>query len=88
VTTHDPLEKPPAKPVDKRERARRIAALVIAALVIVLAVANLDEVTVHWVVATTRTPLIVVIAVSFVLGLGGGYLLRGRRAAGRADKHR
>jgi uncharacterized integral membrane protein len=88
VSTHDPLDSTSAKTVDKKEQTRRIAALVIAALIIALAVANLNDVKVHWIVATTRTPLIVVIVVSFLLGLGGGYLLRGRRAGARAEKKR
>jgi uncharacterized integral membrane protein len=86
VPTHDPDPTLP-KTVDKKEQTRRIAAIVIAVLIIALAVANLNDVKVHWIVATTRTPLIVVIVVSFVLGLGGGYLLRGRRA-GKGDKKR
>lgn len=88
MSTHDPLDSTSAKTVDKKEQTRRIAALVIAALIIALAVANLNDVKVHWIVATTRTPLIVVIVVSFLLGLGGGYLLRGRRAGARAEKKR
>jgi uncharacterized integral membrane protein len=87
VSTHDPLPQP-TKTVDKKERTRRIAALVIGVLIVLLAVANLDDVKVHWIITTTKTPLIVVIAVSFVLGLGGGYLLRGRRAAAKVDKKR
>lgn len=84
----DSLDPKAATPVDKRERTRRIAAIVIGVLIILLAVANLDEVRVHWIVSTTRTPLIVVVVVSFALGVGGGYLLRGRRAAGKADQKR
>lgn len=87
MSTHDPLPQP-TKTVDKKERTRRIAALVIGVLIVLLAVANLDDVKVHWIITTTKTPLIVVIAVSFVLGLGGGYLLRGRRAAAKVDKKR
>ncbi|MBX5443440.1 MAG: DUF1049 domain-containing protein [Solirubrobacteraceae bacterium] len=68
-----------ADPVDRRERNRRIAAIAVGAVIIVFALVNLDEVRVTWIVAETRTPLIVVIAVSFLLGLLGGYLLRGRR---------
>jgi uncharacterized integral membrane protein len=88
VSTHDPLDPATTSTVDKKERTRRLAALVIGVLIVALAVANLNEVKVHWIVSTTRTPLIVVIVVSFVLGLGGGYLLRGRRAGARADKKR
>ena len=53
---------------------RQIAALVLAALGILFAALNLDEVKVNWMVGTWRTPLIVVIALSMVIGAGLGYL--------------
>lgn len=86
MSTHDPLDPQAAPTVNKRERTRRIAAFVIGALIILFGVINLDRVKVDWLITTTRTPLIVVIGVSFILGLGGGYLLRGRRAAARSGK--
>ena len=43
------------------------------------AAANLDEVKVNWLLGTWRTPLIVVIALSIVIGAGLGLLIaRGR----------
>jgi uncharacterized integral membrane protein len=60
---------------------RQIAGLALGALGIVFAVANLDEVKVNWILGTWRTPLIVVIALSIVIGAGLGLLVaRGRRA--------
>jgi uncharacterized integral membrane protein len=53
---------------------RQIAALVLAALGILFAALNLDEVKVNWMLGTWRTPLIVVIALSMVIGAGLGYL--------------
>jgi uncharacterized integral membrane protein len=40
---------------------------------------NLDEVKVNWVLGNWRTPLIVVIAVSMVIGAGLGVLVSRRR---------
>ena len=59
---------------------RQIAGLALAAAGITFAAVNLDEVKVVWVVGTSRTPLIVVLALSIVIGAGLGLLIaRGRR---------
>jgi uncharacterized integral membrane protein len=59
---------------------RQMAGLALAALGIVFAVVNFDEVKVNWILGTWRTPLIVVIALSIVIGAGLGLLIaRGRR---------
>jgi uncharacterized integral membrane protein len=58
---------------------RQIAALVLAALGIAFAVVNLDEVKVNWLLDTWRTPLIVVIALSMVVGAALGFLVSRRR---------
>ncbi len=78
--SHEQVEEPKVSKADRRERNRRIAALVVGVLIVLFAVVNTDDVKVNWIVASSTTPLIIVIAVSFVLGLAGGYLLRGRRA--------
>jgi uncharacterized integral membrane protein len=58
---------------------RHIAALALAAIGVVFAAVNLDEVKVNWVLDTWRTPLIVVIALSMLVGGGLGYLASRRR---------
>ena len=58
---------------------RQIAVLSLAALGGVFAVANLDEVKVNWILGTWETPLIVVIALSMVIGGGLGFLVSRRR---------
>jgi uncharacterized integral membrane protein len=59
---------------------RQIAALGLAALGVGFAAANLDEVKVNWILGTWKTPLIVVIALSMVVGAGLGVLVsRSRR---------
>ena len=60
---------------------RQVAALVLAATGGAFAVANLDEVKVNWILGTWKTPLIVVIALSMVIGAGLGYLVSRRRRA-------
>jgi uncharacterized integral membrane protein len=56
---------------------RQLAALVLAGAGGAFAVANVDEV--NWVLGTWSTPLIVVIALSMVIGAGLGYLVSRRR---------
>jgi uncharacterized integral membrane protein len=59
---------------------RQIAGVALAAVGITFAAVNLDEVKVNWILGTWRTPLIVVIALSIVIGAGLGLLVaRGRR---------
>jgi uncharacterized integral membrane protein len=59
---------------------RQIAGLALAAVGIVFAVVNLDDVKVDWVLGTWRTPLIIVIALSMLVGAGLGFLVARRRA--------
>jgi uncharacterized integral membrane protein len=58
---------------------RQIAALSLGALGVVFAVANLDEVDVNWILGTWSTPLIVVIALSMIVGAALGFLVARRR---------
>jgi uncharacterized integral membrane protein len=60
---------------------RQIAALSLGALGVVFAVANLDEVEVNWILGTWSTPLIVVIALSMIIGAGLGLLVARRRGS-------
>lgn len=64
-----------------RERAQLlgIGAFVVAA--ILFATLNLHTVSVNWIVTTTHTALMLVIIVSFLLGVGVGALIMRRRGA-------
>ena len=68
----DPLERTPARrPEDKPDRAgntRVAAAAILGGVAALIAVFNLDKVEVDWVVGSWQTPLIVVIALSMLLG--------------------
>jgi uncharacterized integral membrane protein len=67
-----------------KENRRLLYGLVIGAIVAVFAVLNLDEVEVNWIFGTAQTPLIVVIALTFVLGALTGWIAgAGRRRAKR-----
>jgi uncharacterized integral membrane protein len=61
---------------------RQLAAIVLAAIGGVFAALNLDEVDVNWILGTWGTPLIVVIALSMVIGAGLGVLVSSRRRGG------
>ena len=65
-----------------KENRRLVIGLLLGALVAVFAVLNLDEVEVNWILGTWSTPLIIVIAVSMVVGAGLGYFVGRRRGAG------
>jgi uncharacterized integral membrane protein len=73
----DPTGTPAKR--DRRETKRQVAALVVGGLVVAFALLNTEEVDVNWLLDTWQTPLIVVIALSFALGILGGMLAqRGR----------
>lgn len=55
-------------PRDRRRDVRLVLSGVAAVLLVWFALANLQDVTIHFWVTTTRSPLIVVIVISGVLG--------------------
>jgi len=78
VSVSTEKERSPAR----RERTRTVVAFGLGGLGALFAVLNFDEVDVNWVLGTWSTPLIVVIALSFLLGAGVGFLISRRRAGG------
>ena len=66
-----------------RDKARTAAAVALGVIVTLLAVLNLDEVEVNWILGTWQTPLIVVIVLSVAAGLAIGFALAHRRVKGR-----
>jgi len=62
-----------------RSRYRQLGVLVLVALGILFSVLNLDKVGVNWIIGTWQTPLIVVIAVSILVGASIGFSIGRRR---------
>jgi len=62
-------KKDKAKPRSRRELARSVGLLVLTALIIAFAVANLESVKVDWIVGSGHAPLIIVIVISLVVGV-------------------
>jgi uncharacterized integral membrane protein len=89
VSASTPSSRTPAQPGRKKPKrkpgnaARLLAGLILGGIVTAFAVLNLDQVKVNWILGTWSTPLIIVIAVSFLLGVGAGTALHleGRRRA-------
>lgn len=72
---HEVSEQP-----ERTARSRTIAAAVLGGLGVLFAVLNIDEVDVNWLLGTWSTPLIVVIAVSMLIGAALGFLVARRRS--------
>jgi uncharacterized integral membrane protein len=87
-----PATTPGREPERRRRRqARLIASVVVIGLGVAFAVLNLDEVEVNWIVGTWDTPLIIVIAISILVGAVLGFLVAriGKRtSAARAGRSR
>ena len=93
IPSPPPEPPPPGEPVlnrnrraalnrDRRETARAAVVVGLVIVVIVFAVVNLDSVKVDWIVGSGHAPLIIVIAISMVVGMVLGWLsqhFRGRR---------
>jgi uncharacterized integral membrane protein len=62
-------KRSPAEPHTRAESARTVAVIVLAVLITLFAVFNLDEVKVDWIVGSARAPLIVVIVISLLVGI-------------------
>jgi uncharacterized integral membrane protein len=75
----DSPERMSKQPQSRRERARALAMFGLGGLAALFAVLNFDKVDVNWLLGTWSTPLIVVIAISFLLGAGVGLLVGRRR---------
>jgi uncharacterized integral membrane protein len=58
------------QPARRRDRARLVAGLILGGVAIAFALVNLKTVKVDWIVGSARSPLIVVIVVSALIGAG------------------
>jgi uncharacterized integral membrane protein len=72
----------PAVASERKLSPRTITAAVLGGLLVLFAALNSQTVTIHWILGTTQTPLIVVIVGCGLIGFAVGWLLA-RRAARR-----
>jgi uncharacterized integral membrane protein len=83
----DPMGAPPGgKPAKKsgggiiaKENRRAVAGAIIGGVGAIFAILNFDKVEVNWIFGSWQTPLVIVIAVSFLLGAAAGYFASQRR---------
>jgi uncharacterized integral membrane protein len=73
----------PAKSSSRKENTRLVVVAAVSAIAALFAVLNLDEVEVNWIIGTWDTPLIIVVALSMVLGAGLGFLVGRRRGSAK-----
>jgi uncharacterized integral membrane protein len=78
-------ERPPKQ---RDYLSKTIAAVAVAVLLIAFGISNRNDVPIDWLVTTTKTPLILVIVVSALLGaILGALAVRGRsRRSGARDE--
>jgi uncharacterized integral membrane protein len=80
--SEEPAQRPRGTPKrSRRESARMILLASLSAIAAIFAVLNLDQVEVNWIIGTWKTPLIVVVALSIVIGALLGLLVARRRAS-------
>jgi uncharacterized integral membrane protein len=65
-----PSQEDEHQPLSRRERGRLTAGLILGALALAFALVNLGDVKVDWIVGSARSPLILVIVVSVLIGVG------------------
>jgi uncharacterized integral membrane protein len=82
MTPSGPIE-PASTSSRNKPSPRMITAAVLGVLIVLFAAVNSQTVTIHWIVTTTQTPMIVVIAGCGFVGFAVGYLFARRRAARR-----
>ncbi len=78
--------QPSAAPARNKPTPKTITAVVLVVLIAVFALVNSQDVTIHWIVTTSQTPLIVVIAGCGVVGFAAGWMFARRRAAAAASR--
>ncbi len=69
----------------RKDRSRLIAAAILGGLAVVFGAINRHQVKVNWLFGTWETPLIVVIAVSFLAGAAIGVFATRRRARAKGS---
>jgi uncharacterized integral membrane protein len=79
MPTSDQID--PATAPGRKPSQRTITAVVLGALIVLFAAVNSQTVTIHWIVTTSQTSLIVVIVGCGLIGFAAGWLFARRRAS-------
>jgi uncharacterized integral membrane protein len=86
MADQDPLAKPAGHDAakSKRDQTRLIVGAVLAVIVLIFVLSNTQKVKVHWIVGTTRTPVILALVVTLLIGIiigavGARYERRSKR---------
>jgi uncharacterized integral membrane protein len=70
VTSEEPGSgEPAAEGPRRREQARTAAWVILAIVITAFAISNTEKVKVHWIVGSGHAPLIIVIAISLLVGI-------------------
>lgn len=78
-------QAPGRKQRSSAETTRLAVALVSGGVIAIFAILNTEKVQVDWILGSAQTPLILVIVICVVLGMGAGYVA-GRRRSRRRDR--
>jgi uncharacterized integral membrane protein len=70
----------------RREQGRTVALLIVAVLITLFAVLNVDKVKVHLIFGSGEVPLIIVIVASLLVGVALGYFASRRGGKGQQGK--
>ena len=81
MTPSGQIESSGAPARNNKPTPKMITAVVLVVLIALFAVVNSQEVTIHWIVTTSQTPLIVVIAGCGLVGFAAGWTFARRRAS-------
>jgi uncharacterized integral membrane protein len=86
MSAHEPISAPSQKKADRRtrrERSRTAAAVILAILITIFAVLNVNDVKIKWPGGSGQAPLIIVIVVSLLVGALLTHFAERRRAKKR-----
>lgn len=71
-------------PSERRLSGRGVIAVALTVVLVVFAIRNSQSVTIHWLVTTTETPLIIILAGCALIGFAAGWLFARRSARRRS----
>jgi uncharacterized integral membrane protein len=84
VTSERVASGEPVATSERKLSARTVLAVIIGGLAVLFAALNSQSVTTHWLIATTDTPLVIVIVGCALLGFAAGWLVARRSARHKA----